>query len=286
MRPRSRLAQFGPNALEEKKVNPILKFLGYFWGPIPWMIEIAAILSAVVKHWDDLIIISVLLAFNALVGFWQEFKAANALEALKKQLALKARVLRDGKWQEIAAEQLVPGDIIRLRLGDIIPADVKLFEGDYLSVDQSALTGESLAVSKKAEDIAYSGSVAKQGEMVAVVTGTGANTYFGRTAKLVQAAGAPSHFQKAVLQIGDYLIYLSLGLVAVLILVQLERGDRSPYPPSVCPHPHGGFHSRSLTRGAFGDHGSGSAGSVQDEGHRHPARIHRGDGRRRHLVYG
>jgi len=222
----TRLAQFGPNALEEKKVNPILKFLGYFWGPIPWMIEIAAILSAVVKHWDDLIIISVLLAFNALVGFWQEFKAANALEALKKQLALKARVLRDGKWQEIAAEQLVPGDIIRLRLGDIIPADVKLFEGEYLSVDQSALTGESLPVTKKAEDIAYSGSVAKQGEMVAVVTGTGSNTYFGRTAKLVQAAGAPSHFQKAVLQIGDYLIYLSLGLVAVLILVQLERGDR------------------------------------------------------------
>ena len=221
-----RLSQFGPNELEEKKVNPILKFLSYFWGPIPWMIEIAAVLSAIVKHWDDLVIISVLLVFNALVGFWQEFKAANALEALKKQLALKARVLRDGKWQEISAAQLVPGDIIRLRLGDIIPADVKLFEGDYLSVDQSALTGESLPVSKKAGDIAYSGSVAKQGEMVALVTSTGADTYFGRTAKLVQAAGAASHFQKAVLQIGDYLIYLSLGLVTVLILVQLERGDR------------------------------------------------------------
>ncbi len=222
----SRLAQFGPNALEESKVNPILKFLSYFWGPIPWMIEIAAILSAIVKHWGDLIIISVLLVFNALVGFWQEYKAANALEALKKVLALKARALRDGKWQGIPADQLVPGDVIRLRLGDIIPADVKLFEGDYLSVDQSALTGESLPVSKKAGDIAYSGSVAKQGEMVALVTGTGANTFFGRTAKLVQTAGAPSHFQKAVLQIGDYLIYLSLGLVAVLILVQLERGDR------------------------------------------------------------
>jgi len=221
-----RLSQFGPNELEEKKVNPILKFLSYFWGPIPWMIEIAAVLSAIVKHWDDLVIISVLLVFNALVGFWQEFKAANALEALKKQLALKARVLRDGKWQEISAAQLVPGDIIRLRLGDIIPADVKLFEGDYLSIDQSALTGESLPVSKKAGDIAYSGSVAKQGEMVALVTSTGADTYFGRTAKLVQAAGAASHFQKAVLQIGDYLIYLSLGLVTVLILVQLERGDR------------------------------------------------------------
>ena len=222
----SRLAQFGPNALEEKKVNAILKFLGYFWGPIPWMIEIAAILSAAVKHWADLIIISVLLVFNGLVGFWQEFKAANALEALKKQLALKARVLRDGQWQEISAEQLVPGDVIRLRLGDIIPADLKLFEGDYLSVDQSALTGESLPVSKKAGDIVYSGSVAKQGEMVGLVTGTGAGTYFGRTARLVQAAGAASHFQKAVLQIGDYLIYLSLGLVAVLILVQLERGAR------------------------------------------------------------
>ncbi|MGE0824647.1 MAG: plasma-membrane proton-efflux P-type ATPase [Candidatus Binatia bacterium] len=221
-----RLAQCGPNALEEKTVNPFLKFLNYFWGPIPWMIEIAAILSALVRRWDDFIIIVILLLFNALVGFWQEYKAANALAALKKQLALRARVLRDGKWQEIPADQLVPGDIVRLRLGDIIPADVKLFEGDFLSVDQSALTGESLPVSKKTGDIAYSGSVAKQGEMVALVTGTGAETYFGRTAKLVQTAGAASHFQKAVLQIGDYLIYLSVGLVIILVLVQLERGDR------------------------------------------------------------
>ncbi len=221
----NRLAQFGPNALEEKKVSPLLKFLGYFWGPIPWMIEVAALLSAAVRHWDDFTIIMILLIFNAIVGFWQEYKAANALEALKKQLALKARVLRDGKWQEIAAERLVPGDVIRLRLGDIIPGDVKLVEGDFLSVDQSALTGESLPVSKKAGDIAYSGSVAKQGEMVALVTGTGSDTFFGRTAKLVQAAGSVSHFQKAVLHIGDFLIYLSLGLVTVLILVQLQRGS-------------------------------------------------------------
>jgi H+-transporting ATPase len=222
----TRLAQYGPNSLEEEKVNPILKFLGYFWGPIPWMIEIAAILSAIVRHWADLIIILFLLLFNALVGFWQEYKAANALEALKKQLALKARALRDGKWQELAADHLVPGDVIHLRLGGIIPADVKLFEGDFLSVDQSALTGESLPVSKKAGDTAYSGSVAKQGEMTALVTGTGSNTYFGRTAKLVESAGAASHFQKAVLQIGDYLIYLCVGLVIVLILVQLGRGAR------------------------------------------------------------
>jgi H+-transporting ATPase len=219
-----RLAQYGRNSLEQKKVNPFLKFLGYFWGPIPWMIEIAAVLSALVKHWVDLIIILVLLVFNAIVGFWQEYQAANAVEALKKQLALKARVKRDGKWMETNADTLVPGDILRLRLGDIVPADVKLTEGDYLSVDQSALTGESLPVDKKAGDVAYSGSIAKQGEMAALVTATGSNTYFGKTAKLVASAKSVSHFQKAVLTIGDYLIYLSLGLAALLVLTMLFRG--------------------------------------------------------------
>ncbi len=158
------------------------------------------------------------------LGFWQEYQAGNAVEALKKKLALKSRALRDDNWQEIDAKELVPGDIIRLRLGDIIPADVKLIDGDYLSVDQSALTGESLPVNKRTGDIAYSGSIAKQGEMVGLVTATGNDTYFGKTAKLVASAKPVSHFQKAVLQIGDYLIYLSLGLVAVLILVQLFRG--------------------------------------------------------------
>ncbi|MDA8382688.1 MAG: plasma-membrane proton-efflux P-type ATPase [Betaproteobacteria bacterium] len=219
-----RLAQIGLNALPEKKASPLVKFLGYFWGPIPWMIEVAAILSALVRHWADFVIILILLAFNAAVGFWQEFKAANALEALKNQLALKARVLREGQWQEIDAARLVPGDLIRLRMGDIIPADAKLTDGEYLSVDQSALTGESLPVSKKAADTVYSGSIAKQGEMDALVTATGVKTYFGETAKLVESAGAPSHFQKAVLAIGDYLIYMSLGLVAVLLLVELMRG--------------------------------------------------------------
>ena len=221
---KQRLEQYGPNALEEKKVNPLLKFLGYFWGPIPWMIEIAAVLSGAVRHWADFTIIIVLLAFNAVVGFWQEYQAGNAVEALKKNLALKSRALRDGKWQEIDAKELVIGDVIRVRLGDIIPADVKLFDGEYLSIDQSALTGESLPVNKKTGEIAYSGSVAKQGEMVGLVTATGNNTYFGKTAKLVASAEPVSHFQKAVLQIGDYLIYLSLFLVAVLILVQLFRG--------------------------------------------------------------
>jgi H+-transporting ATPase len=219
-----RLAKYGPNSLEEKEVNPLLKFLSYFWGPIPWMIEVAAALSAVIRHWVDFIIIAVLLVFNAAVGFWQEHQAANAVDALKKQLALKARVKRDGKWKEMDAAALVPGDVIRVRLGDIVPADVKLAEGDYLSVDQSALTGESLPVDKKKEDVAYSGSTVKQGEMEALVTATGRDTYFGKTAKLVSSAKSVSHFQRAVLTIGDYLIFLSLGLAAFLILSMLLRG--------------------------------------------------------------
>lgn len=222
---RNRIAKYGPNALEEKKQSPLLNFLGYFWGPIPWMIEVAAILSAIVGHWVDLTIILVLLVFNAVVGFWQEHQAANAVEALKKQLALKARAKRDGEWAEVDAVNLVPGDIVRLRLGDIIPADVRLVDGDYLSVDQSALTGESLPVDKRAGDLAYSSSVAKQGEMVALVTATGANTYFGKTARLVSTAKPVSHFQKAVLTIGDYLIYLSIGLAAILLLTLFARGE-------------------------------------------------------------
>ncbi len=219
-----RQQKYGPNALEEKKVNLLLKFLSYFWGPIPWMIEVAAVLTAVLQNWVDLIIIAILLIFNSIVGFVQEFQAANSVDALKKQLALKARVKRDGKWQEVEATSLVPGDVIRVRLGDIIPADVKLAEGDYISVDQSALTGESLPVDKKVGDVIYSGSIAKQGEMLALVVAIGSDTYFGKTAKLVSTAETASHFQKAVLNIGDYLIYISLFLAAVLILVMAVKG--------------------------------------------------------------
>ncbi len=220
-----KLAETGPNALPEEKTAPWLRFLRFFWGPIPWMIEVAAVLSAVVRHWTDLIVICALLLFNAVIGFWQERKAQNALEALKSQLALKARVCRDGQWQEIPARELVPGDLVRVRLGDVIPADIELQEGDFLSVDQSALTGESLPVEKQSGDTAYSGSTAKQGEMTGTVTATGPRTAFGKTAALVEKAGGVSHFQKAVLHIGDYLIFLSLGLVAILIIVELFRGE-------------------------------------------------------------
>ncbi len=221
----ARLAQYGPNALAEHKENPWKKLLAPFWGPIPWMIEAAAILSLLVQHYPDFVIIMVLLLFNAAIDFWVAHKASNALDALKNQLALKARALRAGQWQEVEANTLVPGDVVRLRLGDVIPADVKLAGGDYLSVDQSALTGESLPVNKKVGDPAYSGSVAKQGEMTAVVTTTGSQTFFGRTASLVAGAGAKSHFQQAVLRVGNFLIFLALALSIIMTAVELHRNE-------------------------------------------------------------
>jgi H+-transporting ATPase len=223
-----RLQTYGPNEIPEKKVNPFVKFLGYFWGPIPWMIEAAVVMSAIIQHWPDFGIILMLLMLNAAVGFWQEHKADNAIELLKQKLAPTARVLRDGKWLQKAAQELVPGDVVRVRLGDIVPADVKLMEGDYLQIDESALTGESLPVEKHVKDVAYSGSIVRQGEMDALVTITGLNTYFGKTTKLVEEAGTQSHFKKAVTKIGDYLIALAGVLVLIIILVAIFRDESLP----------------------------------------------------------
>src|SRR5271168_3016837 len=160
-----RLTQYGANEIEEKKTNPLLKFLSCFWGPIPWMIEVAVILSGVVGHWPDFFIILLLLVANAVVGFWEERQAGNAIAALKAKLAIKARVKRDGKWINPAARELVPGDVIRLRMGDIVPADARLLEGDPVEVDQSALTGESLPVTHKSGEAVFSGSIIRQGEI-------------------------------------------------------------------------------------------------------------------------
>ncbi len=221
----TRLKQYGLNEIEEKKVNPIKKFLSYFTGPIPFMIEAAIIMSAVIQHWSDFAIILMLLMVNAVVGFWQEHKADNAIELLKQKLALTARVLRDGVWREEPAKNLVPGDIVRLRLGEIIPADVKLVEGDYLLTDESALTGESLPVEKHTSDVGYASSIVRQGEMDALVVNTGTKTFFGKTTKLVESAQTRSHFQKAIVKIGDYLIVLAIMLVIVIFLVSIFRGQ-------------------------------------------------------------
>ena len=178
-----------------------------------------------VRHWPDFFIILLLLLANAVVGFWEEHEAGNAIAALKAKLAIKARVKRDGKWTNPAARELVPGDIIRLRLGDIVPADARLLDGDPVELDQSALTGGSLPATRKPGEAVFSGSIVRQGEIGALVYATGENTYFGKTAQLVETAHTVSHFQRAVLKIGDYLIVLAIALVAVIIGVSIYRGD-------------------------------------------------------------
>ncbi len=220
-----RLARYGPNEIAEKKTSALLNFLGYFWGPIPWMIEAAAILSGIVGHWADFGIIVVLLLANGLIGFWEERQAGNAVEALKARLASTARVLRDGKWITPPSSELVPGDVIRIRLGDVVPADARLLDGDAVEVDESALTGESLPATRNPGDAVYSGSVLRRGEIGALVYATGSNTYFGKTAKLVDTARTVSHFQQAVLKIGNYLIILAVAMVALIVAISIWRGN-------------------------------------------------------------
>jgi H+-transporting ATPase len=220
-----RLAKYGPNEIAEKKDNPLLKLLTYFWGPIPWMIEAAVILSGVLRHWPDFGIILLLLTANAGVGFWEEHQAGKVIDALKAQLAVKCRVRRNGTWGTPPSRELVPGDVIRMRTGDIVPADARLLEGDPVQVDQSALTGESLPVTAGPGDAVYSGSVIKQGEIGALVYATGTGTYFGKTAELVADARTVSHFQQAVLKIGKFLILLAVALVAVITVVSIVRGN-------------------------------------------------------------
>jgi H+-transporting ATPase len=211
----SRQQRYGKNDISERKINPLAKFLRYFYGPIPFMIEVAVVLSAIIRHWEDFFVILALLFTNAFVGFYQEYNAGNAIERLKQRLAPNAKVLRDGSWTVIPALELVPGDVVRVRLGDIVPADVKLIKGQYIEVDQSALTGESLPVEKAQGDVAYSSSIVRKGEMNALVVNTGMHTFFGRTTKLVEGAPNVSHFQRNIVKIGNYLI----AIVAVLVLI-------------------------------------------------------------------
>ena len=275
-----RLTQYGPNEIAEKKTNELLKFFSYFWGPIPWMIEAAVILSAAARHWADFGIILVLLFANAVVGFWEEHQAGNAIAALKATLAIKARVKRDGKWVNPAARELVPGDAIRLRLGDIVPADARLLEGDEISVDQSALTGKSLPATRKSGDAVFSGSIVRRGEIDALVYATGGKTYFGKTAELVETAVTVSHFQKAVLKIGNYLIALALILVAVIIGLGILPRRADPDPVAVRPRADGRGDPRRHADGSLGDDGGRRAPPREETGDREQAGRDRGTGGR------
>ena len=175
-----RLERDGPNALPEKKVNPCLKFLSYYWGPMPIMIWSAIIIEIARLSYLDFGVLLLLQFVNGFIGWHEEKNAGNAIEALKKSLALKARAKRDGNWENIDARNLVIGDRVGIKLGDIIPADLQLGPG-FAEIDQSALTGESLAVTKYEGDIVYQGSICKRGDLEAIVCATGANTFFGKT---------------------------------------------------------------------------------------------------------
>ncbi|XP_062178671.1 plasma membrane ATPase 4-like isoform X1 [Phragmites australis] len=227
-----RLQIFGPNKLEEKKESKLLKFLGFMWNPLSWVMEAAAIMAIVLANgggrppdWQDFVGIVTLLFINSTISFIEENNAGNAAAALMASLAPQTKVLRDGKWSEQDAAILVPGDIISIKLGDIIPADARLLEGDPLKIDQSALTGESLPVNKLPGDSIYSGSTCKQGEIEAVVIATGVHTFFGKAAHLVDSTNNVGHFQKVLTAIGNFCI-CSIGvgmLIEVIVMYPIQH---------------------------------------------------------------
>ncbi|XP_062220595.1 ATPase 8, plasma membrane-type-like [Phragmites australis] len=228
----NRLKIFGPNKLEEKTENKLLKFLGFMWNPLSWVMECAAIMAIVLANgggkppdWQDFVGIVVLLFINSTISFIEENNAGNAAAALMAGLAPKTKVLRDGKWQEEDASILVPGDIISIKLGDIIPADARLLEGDPLKVDQAALTGESMPVNKHPGQGVFSGSTVKQGEIEAVVIATGVHTFFGKAAHLVDSTNNVGHFQLVLTAIGNFcIISIAAGmLVEVIVMYPIQH---------------------------------------------------------------
>lgn len=221
----ARKKKYGQNEIEAEKRNPVFDFLSHFWGPIPWMIEAAVILSAIAGRWEDFTVIFTMLLINGGVGYWHESKASHAIEALKAKLAPETHVIRNGNRKKMPARELVPGDIVVMRMGDIVPADVKLLPGQHLSIDESTLTGESLPVDKQQDDMAYTGTSVKRGEASAVVLNTSNRTRFARTVELVEQARQKSHFQKAVLRIGYFLIGITIVLVAGIILTGILRNE-------------------------------------------------------------
>ncbi|XP_008789658.1 plasma membrane ATPase 4 isoform X1 [Phoenix dactylifera] len=222
-----RLQIFGPNKLEEKKESKVLKFLGFMWNPLSWVMEAAAIMAIALANgggkppdWQDFVGIVVLLVINSTISFIEENNAGNAAAALMAGLAPKTKVLRDGRWSEEEAAILVPGDIISIKLGDIVPADARLLEGDPLKIDQSALTGESLPVTRNPGDEVFSGSTCKQGEIEAVVIATGVHTFFGKAAHLVDSTNQVGHFQKVLTAIGNFCICsIAVGMIVEIIVM-------------------------------------------------------------------
>jgi H+-transporting ATPase len=218
-----RLKQYGYNEVPEKKINPAIEFVKKFWGLTAWMLEAIIILSWILGKYSDLYVVSALLLLNSILGFAEEQKASSAVEALKRKLQVNARVLREGSWSIIPARKLVPGDIVRVRPGDFVPADVKIIIGE-LGVDQSALTGESMEVEKKTDDVLYSGSIVRRGEATGLVTLTGVNTYFGRTTELVQIARPKLHIEEVVSKVVRWLLVIVVTLLTIALVFSVLRG--------------------------------------------------------------
>ena len=227
-----RIRQYGKNEVLEKKENPVLKFLKKFWAPVPWMLEITAIITFFIgKDLDTYIILS-LLIFNSFISFFQESRASDAVEMLRSRITVKTRVLRNGSWEQIISTELVPGDVVHVRMGDVVPADVKIERGK-VEVDQSALTGESNPVRREEDGEIFSGSIVKKGEATGLVVATGAKTLFGHTAELVSSAKSESHLEKLILSIVKYLavidVILVLGLVVFSFIYNVPLIDAIPF---------------------------------------------------------
>lgn len=222
----------GPNEVGESRENPWLVFVRKFWAPVPWMLEAAVILTVVLGRQADAVIISSLLIFNAVVSYLQENRAGNALALLRKQLAINSRALRDGEWRIVPARELVPGDVVHIRVGDIVPADLRLSDGD-VQLDQSALTGESVPRDASPDETIYSGSVVQRGEATGEVVATGPKTYFGKTAQLVQSASTATHLEATIFSIVKYLmivdIVLVIAVLAYALLIQMPLLEALPF---------------------------------------------------------
>ncbi len=214
---KERLSFFGRNEITEKKKSQVIEFLSRYWGPMPWLLELAMGLSVLLEHELEAIIIFFLLTINAIIGFLHARGSQKAVELLKQRLAIKAKVLRGGEWATEDAGGIVPGDVLLVKLGDIIPADAKIISGD-LSIDESALTGESLPIEKQVADVVYSGAVVRRGEARCVAVNTGPNTYFGKTAELVKIAKPKSHQEEIMMAIVRYMMYLGIAASLVVAL--------------------------------------------------------------------
>ncbi|QIW23703.1 plasma-membrane proton-efflux P-type ATPase [Sulfolobus sp. S-194] len=219
-----RLKQYGYNAVEEEKRNPLKELGKKFWNVTAWVLEVAAILSFILGRYLDFYIIVALIIVNAFISFSEEQRANRALELLRQKLQIQARVLRNGEWRLVPAKFLVPGDIVRIRAGDFVPADVKIIKGE-VEVDQSALTGESLTVFRRDNEVVYSGSIIRRGEATGVVILTGQNTYFGKTVELVKIAKPRLRIEKIVSRIVFWMMMIVIVLLAISGIVLIIKGE-------------------------------------------------------------